>query len=107
MIRIEGNQIIMELSEGEAKIAARLMPLLAPMLDFSLKIFTKILFEMVLLGKDKLDDLVKRMEAGEDDVLREALFPDPESFKAFAEKLTEDFPGPEEINKMLGSLDEQ
>jgi len=106
MIRIEGNQIIMELSEGEAKIAARLMPLLAPMLDFSLKIFTKILFEMVLLGKGKLD-VFKRMEAGEDDVLREVLFSDPESFKAFAEKLTEDFPGPEEINKMLGSLDEQ
>ena len=107
MTRIEGNQIIMELSEGEAKIAARLMPLLAPMLDFFLKIFTKILFEMALMGKDKLDDLFKRMEAGEDGVLRKELFPDQESFEAFGKQLTEDLPGPEEINKVLRFLDEQ
>lgn len=105
MVRIEDNQIIMELSEGEAKLATRLMPLLGPILELYFRINMKVIFDMALLDKDKREEVFRRIESGERGVLAKVNLANQEGFaRSLADKILKDFPGPEEIEKLLGAL---
>lgn len=104
MVKVEGNQIIVELSEAEAKAATRVLPILGPMLAAFAKMYIRVLLEMALLGKDELMELLDKIEAGEEGVLQKVL-PNVGALRTLLEKEFKDFPEREEIEKLLAPWD--
>lgn len=65
-ISIEGNTLYIELGELEAKVISRTQTLLAPLLRIYITMMCRLILAMVSLGKDKVMEMTKRLERGED-----------------------------------------
>lgn len=107
MAKLEGQKLVFDLSEAEAKIAEKTLPLLSAMLDMLVKFEVRLVFHMALMGKEKWRELWQRIEQGEDpEIISQEFFEaigGPESLRAMAENLAKDFefPGLDEIEQMF------
>jgi len=105
MAKVEGQRLIIDLSEAEAKIAEKTLPVLSPMLELSLKVWIRLLLQIAAMGKEKWQEFRRRSEEGEDPgILTQEVIGGPEAYSAIAENLTKEvkFPTPEEIDRIFG-----
>lgn len=101
MAKLEGQRLVVELSEVEAKIAARTLPLLSPVVDFYTRIWIRTLFHMALLGKDKWREIKQRADQGEDSEVLAREFVQSIGSEGFMSLGDVQLPNDEEIDRIF------
>ncbi|MBA7705516.1 hypothetical protein ES703_114347 [subsurface metagenome] len=107
MVTIEGQKLIIDLSEVEAKIVEKTLPLLSPLLEMLVKFQVRCIFRIALMGKEKWREFRQLVEQEENPEILSQLLHEaiggPEAIRAMAENLAEGqkFPSLDEIDQMF------
>jgi hypothetical protein len=65
-VKLDGQNLIIDLSDFETRVAKKGMPLLAPFIEFQIKIMCRVVFHLLQIDRQTFREVRQRIKAGED-----------------------------------------